>query len=163
MPPARRARTPNRSGREWRSEVELLPHCPLCKKPHGHGRVAVGRIVKCQHCRRALVPWSRTLGFTVLLGSLLGGALFVAGAALAHVRLLGPIDLHNHLRLLGFLGVLLVGLVVGGLLGPWLAGVPLRVVLARAGQDWRENGLGCLGVLTLAAAAALVGIVLASQ
>ncbi len=141
----------------------MLPLCPFCKRPHGHGRDAVGRIVKCQHCRRPLVPWSRALGFTVLLGSILGGALFVAGAMLAHVRLLGPIDLGDHLRLLSFLGVLLVGLVVGGLMGPWLAGVPLRAVLARAGQDWRQNGLGCLGVLTLAAAAALVGIVLASR
>ncbi len=143
--------------------METLPLCPFCKKPHGHGRAAVGKVVKCQHCRRTLVPWSRTLGFTVLLGSLLGGALFLAAAVLAHVRLLGPIDLNDYLRLLGFLGVLLVGLIVGGLAGPWLAGVPFRTVLARAGQDWRQNGLGCLGFLTLIAAAALVGIILASQ
>lgn len=143
--------------------METLPLCPFCKKPHGHGRDAVGKVVKCQHCRRTLVPWSRALAFTVLLGSLLGGGLFLATAMLTHVRLLGPIDLSDYLRLLGFLVVLLIGLIGGGLAGPWLAGVPFRTVLARAGQDRRENGLGCLGVLTLLAAAALVGIILASQ
>src|SRR5439155_25992562 len=116
-----------------------------------------------QRCRRAVVRWSRALGFTVVLGWLLGGGLFLAATALAHVRLVGPIDLDDHVALLGFLGVLLVGLIAGGLAGPWLAGVPFRTVLARASQDWREHGLGCLGVLTLLAAAALVGIILASQ
>src|SRR5947208_6528654 len=131
--------------------METLPLCPFCKEPRGHGRKAVGKVVKCQHCRRTVVPWSRALGFTVLLGSVLGGALFLAAAVLAHVRLLGPIDLGDYVRLLGFLGVLLVGLISGGLAGPWLAGVPFRTVFARAGQDWRENGFGCLGILTLVA------------
>ena len=51
--------------------MELLPLCPFCKKPHGHGRTAIGKVVKCQHCRRTLVPWSRALAFTVLLGPFL--------------------------------------------------------------------------------------------
>jgi hypothetical protein len=143
--------------------MEMLPLCPFCKKPHGHGRDAVGKVVTCQHCRRTLVPWSRALAFIVLLGSVFGGALFLAAAVLAHLRLRGPIDLSEHLWLLGFLGMLLVGLIGGGLAGPWLAGVPFRSVLARAGQDWRENGFGCFGILTLVALAALVGIILAAQ
>jgi len=51
--------------------VESLLLCPFCKKPHGQGRNVVGKVVKCQNCRRTLVPWSRTLAFTVLLGSVL--------------------------------------------------------------------------------------------